>query len=378
MPVSFSIYLDLLRFLAALAVFLAHLGSFPFSKNVLWAPLAAYGDIAVTLFFLMSGYVISYVSARRENHPEAYFGSRLSRLYSIIVIALPLTFLFDAAGQFLNPAFYVLPKVLAKPESWAGYLSALFFVNEYQVFGFHGISPGSNAPYWSLSFEATYYLVAGLALFSRRAFWIPASVLILVLAGRTVIALFPVWILGFLLYRVKAGAARRSGMALAGFGVSALLLACLPLIERHLPSSASRVFLPWGRLELNRDIVADYFIAAVFAWHLLCARGVLSAGCAPLDRLKSGIRWLGSLTFPLYLFHYPALCFFSAISPWPATSPWRVLFVATLSGALAIVLTPLCERLKTSIRQKFILADFMHPTLLGAFSRYAKRAPLGR
>lgn len=378
MPVSFSIYLDLLRFLAALAVFLAHLGSIPFSKDVLWAPLAAYGDIAVTLFFLMSGYVISYVYSRRENHPEAYFGSRVSRLYSIVLIALPLTFLLDAAGQFLNPAFYVLPKVLAKPESWTGYLSALFFVNEYQVFGFHGIVPGSNAPYWSLSFEATYYLVAGLALFSRRVFWIPASILILMLAGRTVIALFPVWILGFLLYRMKAGAAGRSGMALAGFAVSALLLVGFPFLAVHLPSSASRVFLPWGRFELNRDIVADYAVAAAFAWHLLCARGLLSAGFAPMDRLQSGIRWLGSLTFPLYLFHYPALCFFSTISPWPATSPWRVLFVATLSAALAIVLTPLCDRLKTSIRKRFILADLLHPKLLAAFSRYAKRAPLGR
>jgi peptidoglycan/LPS O-acetylase OafA/YrhL len=295
----------------------------------------------------------------------------------VVVIALPLTFLLDTIGMVLNPSFYSIQKVLWKPESWAGYFSSFFFVNEYQILGFNGISPGSNGPYWSLSFEATYYLLAGIVLFSRRAFWIPASIIVLFLAGKTITALLPIWMLGFLLFRIRIPDLKSIFLQVAFWG-SALLLLFSPIIESHLPKSDGLIYLPWGRGPFNRDLVGDYFIAFTFAVHLISARALLSSGFRPLDRLQSTIRWLGSLTFPLYLFHYPVLCLFVAISPWGDTSVERVVFVSALTALIVIALTPVCGKLKKDIRKKFMFANFIHPRILGLFSLYAKkRFPVG-
>jgi peptidoglycan/LPS O-acetylase OafA/YrhL len=352
-PASFSLYLDLLRFAAALAVFFSHLSIVPFTKNVLWWRLGQYSDAAVIVFFVMSGYVIAFVSSGREKKTGSYFGSRVSRLYSIVLVALPITFLFDTIGANLHPDFYGMEKVLWKPQSWTGYISSFFFVNEYQVFGFNGISPGTNGPFWSLSFEATYYLLAGIFLFSRRIFWMPTALLILALAGKTVAALLPVWILGYALYKINASKFKSTPIIGVAFFGSAFLLIYSPAIEAYLPNYGDRFSMPWGRGPFNRNLVNDYFIAATFGAHLVSGRILLANGFNLIERLSAPIRWLGSLTFPLYSFHYPAICLFSAISPWGITSMYRPVFVSAMTGLLVIVLTPVCDKLKISIRKNY-------------------------
>jgi len=88
-----SLYLDLVRFSAALMVFLVHLkvhakGTFgPF-----WGFHLDYSSqTAVTVFFVLSGYVIAHVLATREGTPLEYCASRFARLYSVVVPALILT-----------------------------------------------------------------------------------------------------------------------------------------------------------------------------------------------------------------------------------------------------------------------------------------------
>ena len=294
--------------------------------------------------------MISHTTSFREREAKSYVISRISRLYSVVLIALPLTFLLDSLGLALNPSFYQNQKILWKPESLAGYLSSLFFVNEYQVFGFGGISPGSNGPYWSLSFEASYYLIAGILLFCRKRFAIPASLIVLALAGRTIAALLPLWALGFAV-AATADPSLRLGLWRLAFWASALLVVLSPWIDAFIPHLGERLFLPWGRGAFNRDITSDYFVALTFAVHLVSARALLADGCRPLKRLEAPIRWLGSLTFPLYLFHYPALCLFAAICPWGDASLARLLFLAALSAALVIVLAPACDALKDAIRR---------------------------
>ena len=350
LPDAFSIHLDLVRFSAALAVFVAHLASVPITRGSVWPPLGQYGSAAVTLFFVLSGYVISYTTSFQEREAKSYVISRISRLYSVVLIALPLTFLLDSLGLALNPPFYQDPRILLKPASLAGYLSSLFFLNEYQVFGFGGISPGSNGPYWSMSFEASYYLIAGILLFCRRPLAIAVSLIVLALAGRTIAALLPLWALGFALQRLRIPSLR-PGLWWLAFWASALLLVFSPSIDAFIPHLGARLFLPWGRGPFNRDITSDYFVALSFAIHLVSARALLADGCRPLERLEAPIRWLGSLTFPLYLFHYPALCLFAAICPWGDASPARLAFLAALSAALVIALAPICDALKRAIRK---------------------------
>ena len=90
--------------------------------------------------------------------------------------------------------------------------------------------------------------------------------------------------------------------------------------------------MPWGRGPYNRDLVSDYLVAGVFGLHLVAARSLLHEGRAGvLARWQGGIRWLGSLTFPLYLCHYPLLCLVAALTPFDRASLAHVALVLAVT-----------------------------------------------
>lgn len=350
----FSLYLDVIRFFAAFAVFLGHLSSAPFTNHTIWRGFADYGGIAVTIFFVLSGYVIAYVTATREQTPAGYFSARVARLYSVVGIALILTFVFDKIGMSVNPDFYGIQTVLWKPPSWTGYISSAVFLNEYQVFGFNGVSPGSNGPFWSLSFEVTYYLVAGLALFAPRRIWIPAVLVILGLAGRTVMALLPIWALGFMLYHWSGFKRIPAYFWLLLACASAAALLAMPTLLTGFSGDNFGFWFPWGRAPFNRNLLEDYCVASAFAIHLVSIRNLLSAPVQIQAKTTTVARWLGTQTFPLYCFHYPTICLFAAISPWERTTLAHAVFVSVCTLTLIAALTPLCETLKRRIRNTSI------------------------
>ena len=100
-----SIYLDAVRFIAALAVFFSHVGARIYSGGFLWQANSA-GTPAVVIFFVLSGFVIGYVSGRRETSGSAYFVARAARLYSVVIPTLLLTAGLDWAGAYADPAAY--------------------------------------------------------------------------------------------------------------------------------------------------------------------------------------------------------------------------------------------------------------------------------
>ena len=347
-----SLYLDLVRFSAALAVFVSHLGSYPFAvRNLVWWRLTTYGTIAVTIFFVLSGYVIAHVVSTTEKDASRYFRARAARLYSVLLLALALTFLFDNIGMALHPALYSLKAVFWNPESWKGYLATLFLVAEYPIF--HGISAGSNAPLWSLSFEATYYVIAGLILFSSKRVWIPASAVILLLAGKTITALLPVWGLGYFLYNRNIGAKLPKPLLVGGALSAVILIALIPQYLNDLPlwlSSNFGVYLPWGVAKFDRLLIEDYVVAILFAINLICVQNLASTETSLPAGMQRLIRGASAVTFPLYCIHYPALVFLTSFSPWPKSSLIGVLAVFTLVMGLAIAITPVCDQLKRVLR----------------------------
>ena len=100
-----SIYLDLIRFTAAVFVFLTHASREQSSGGFLWQ--LQFGREAVDVFFVLSGFVIAHVVETRERSALAYAVARAARLYSVALPALALTFLLDRIGQPLRPENYV-------------------------------------------------------------------------------------------------------------------------------------------------------------------------------------------------------------------------------------------------------------------------------
>ena len=347
MNLGFSLYLDVVRFTAAVAVLMSHISFSPFTENVVWRPIGLYGDAAVSLFFVLSGYVIAYVTDKSEKDFKSYTIARISRLYSVILIALPLTFMLDATGKFINPEFYNLQKVLWKPESIEGYVASFFLINEWQFFDFNGLVPGSNGPYWSLSFEATYYIAIGIALFMPRKFsWILILIL-LFLAGRTIAAMFPLWLLGFAIYKYNIKIQTNKFISLLLVVISILLLVVSPILKQY---GSLGFYFPWGRGPFARALVHDYWVAFAFALNLISVKSLLDFDFSLNSGLVKIVRWLGALTFPLYCFHYPILCFFAAISFWNTSTVFAFIFESIAAIIIVICLTPITNLLKSYIR----------------------------
>ena len=95
-----SIYLDLLRFTAALLVYLTHL---PGRCGGYFWQFASYGREAVIFFFVLSGFVIAFVSDTKERDPKQYFLNRMARLYSVVLPALLLSYLCHVYINYHSP-----------------------------------------------------------------------------------------------------------------------------------------------------------------------------------------------------------------------------------------------------------------------------------
>lgn len=164
-----SIFLDGARFLAALTVVAGHIewtfapGFMPFIRRYHLATLA------VGIFFVLSGFVISYVVDRNETDACSYFLNRAARIYSVVVPVLLLTLLLDTCGRWLAPdAYNETLNVWNVFKELLKLLVSLTFVNQ----AWHlSIQAGDNVPFWSLAYEVPYYVVFGLWYFGGNRLW---------------------------------------------------------------------------------------------------------------------------------------------------------------------------------------------------------------
>jgi peptidoglycan/LPS O-acetylase OafA/YrhL len=288
MTAGLSLYLDLVRFAAALAVFLFHLG-YPRLAGGFYGHFGQLGIPAVLVFFVLSGFVISHVRASREQTLAAYTVARLSRLYSVALPALVLTAAFDSVGRLVRPDLY--PAGL----SGAAFLRCLTFTNAW----WSGVPAfGSAVTYWSLGFEASYYVLFAIAVFTRG--WTRLALLALAagVAGPQVMEFFPAWLLGCGCYALcrREPVARWAGwplFVLPGVGLAALVgLGALRPIAEGLGYTA-------------RPLLLAYAVAVLFALHLIGARYVSGVLGRALAWAAGPIRWLANTTFTLYLLHLP-------------------------------------------------------------------------
>lgn len=164
MPKLLSAYLDLLRFAAAVLVFIVHANYERFTGGLptLWR-VARLGNDAVMIFFVLSGFVIAYVSETREKEAAVYFSARLARLWSVTIPALALTFVLDYTGKQLSPAMYD-GYWFQESSPILRTVANLFFINEIW---FWSIRPFSNGPYWSIGYEFWYYVIFAATLFLK-------------------------------------------------------------------------------------------------------------------------------------------------------------------------------------------------------------------
>jgi peptidoglycan/LPS O-acetylase OafA/YrhL len=357
-----SLYLDLVRFAAALTVFLSHYGTSHFTGGRFYQ-MQPYGPQAVDVFFVLSGFVISHATDRRENGPRRYIISRMARLYSVAGPALLLTLVLDTAGSALHPDMYpahTAPHYHA--DDLAGqYLMSALFVNQLWYLD---VRPGTDWPYWSLGYEVWYYVIFGVAMFAPRRIRAWALLAAAAVAGPRILALFPLWLLGVACHRLTRATEPSAPLGAICLTVSVVGWIGYEVLAAHhgrLPGLAPDVF---HRAELSQD----YLVAGFFGLHLIGICHLSEAVGDLLRPVAKPIRWLAGATFSIYLMHYPVMQFLAAVMPWPLTRALAqtVLFALTLAGVF--LMAEISERRKDAWRRVF---ESMSRRLVLPFARPA-------
>ena len=355
-----SLWLDGLRVIAAFTVLLSHIAyerytgtryGFFRDHNL--------GSDAVVIFFVLSGFLIAYAAEMRDRTLSAYAWSRATRLWSVALPALLLTFVLDRLGLLINPAAYFAPFYEPIP---LGELLArgLSFSNEWFL---DSVRLGSNGPWWSLSYEAGYYALFGAAFFLRGPARIAIMLAVAVLIGPRPLLLLPVWLSGVVLWRLAAAGRLNLGAPLAWtFAVLPPLAygACLALDVPHALMNASAQMTgldvkTWRVLTgFSDEILWNSLVAVLMSLHLAGVASLpqrtVSAG-ASAERAAKAVKWLAGGTFSLYLMHYPVLQFADAVLPETMNLPVRDLALLSASALVPLWLAGLTERRLGALRQ---------------------------
>jgi peptidoglycan/LPS O-acetylase OafA/YrhL len=290
-----------LRALAVLMVFAVHLFDsfdtyfYPNCEplNLAMPFIKRFGTFGVELFFVISGYVI--MSSVRRYGLSEFLLRRLIRIYPLFAA---FTVVFLAASLLTNFHPHSEQAAGAGPTV-ATALFNLSFLNIY--FGTPALSPNA----WSLTYEANFYIFAGIACFfvRKRA----VGVIILLLLGMTAfLVAFPIalyFIVGCLLYAVRS-----------------LQPASLPRVWQY------AVLVAWCVLAATIDHetmsplgVVLLAASAVFFFVVTVPDGIF----ARISYFK-WISFLGTISYSMYLAH-PYVYF-----------PLRVLFQKLSLGSLGI------------------------------------------
>jgi peptidoglycan/LPS O-acetylase OafA/YrhL len=339
-----SIYLDAMRFLAALLVFFNH-AQLPRLHGEWLTPLGAFGRDAVLIFFVLSGYVIAHAVGRKGTTARVYTVDRMARLWSVVLPALVLTVLLDYSGKLIKPEMYA-GGVFEDSYPVIRFLANLLFVNELW---FESIRPFSNGPFWSLGYEAPYYLLFGLWIFCKGPLRWLAILATGAVIGPKVLLLFPVWVFGVAAYRLSGRSSHLHwlGMllffgSLAGYAVFFYFDMSKWLLD------LSVEWLGWDfvmrDLKYSKFFVASYCIGLFVALNFIGFNALPPSMHAAITRFEVPIRFAAAYTFSLYLFHYPLLHFFGALFD-------RSLVIVTCSLAAVFVLGTFTEQRKDVFRR---------------------------
>lgn len=334
----FSVYLDLTRFLAAVMVVLAHVEYFGVIPKGAWGIVPELGREAVIVFFVLSGFVIASTVGQRRPSAREYAVARLSRLYSValpvLLLGLACAFAVRAFTDQAPPFGYVLDKLYV-------YLPFhLLFLGQHWTLA---EVPPYMEPYWSLNYEAWYYLLFGLACYLRGRRRVLFMALALLLMGYKLWLLLPVWLAGAWLCRRHRGPWLGIKAARTGWLASLLLLGAWVALGLEEPLRfAAIAWWPFSGLPLGSAdrFLGDYVVCAIVLLNFACAR---DAGFTALLRTAPAVRLLASYTFTLYLSHAIVIGLWLAVHPHGRASVPGLLGLAAAIIATTFILGTLTE-----------------------------------
>jgi len=358
---------DLLRGLAILVVMLLH---FSLTYRLSQSPIADWltprfvralivnGNYGVTIFFAISGFLITSNVLRRDGDLggvdlRRFYLYRFARIMPCIVLALGVITLF---GLFGLPSFLDTIKGQPLPASFSilSIVSVLTFWHNVLMEAVGYFNYCVNI-YWSLSVEEVFYLLFPLAaLVFRRTRYFVILCLALVAAGPVYrgmhaddelyfmygyLACFDAIALGCLaaLLKRKVSLTKRASALLTW--IAAPALACVYLIG------------------IDGHEAVGFSLIALATCVLLLTSGMDAQAGRPA-RVLDPLRWMGRHSYELYLFHIVVLACMRDLVPRDtlangAKPLWLLVFIALSCAVAAAVSRYFSEPANRALRQRF-------------------------
>lgn len=168
--------LELARGLAALWVFFFHVRSIFESASPSIYQVSAYGSLGVPMFFVISGYVITYSAEsclKNNKSPLVFLKARFLRIYptfwASIAVILITPYIIELISS-VKSGVYVPPENIILKFNYIEWLNLLLLSkvfwatsNDLQT-EFNAI----NSVYWTLAVEFQFYIVVYIALYFRK------------------------------------------------------------------------------------------------------------------------------------------------------------------------------------------------------------------
>lgn len=295
--------LDSLRGIAAIGVAVFwHYQHFrpaesPFFREMYW--FYQYGWICVDFFFVLSGFVFSYVYGKRileHGISWRHFAMlRISRLYPVFLVTTLLVAILQGVRHGLGMEFFIYPC----NDAYHFLLNLVFLHSGWFEHGF-----SFNAPSWSVACEVTVYAIffailywqgkqrgmafaamVFLGLFLERALW--EFPLLNTVMARAFLGFF-MGCLTYLLHGRLLSAASSAKRRLLYLWLAAILLLCA--MAAHAGHGL------YGEHWQDVYVLILFPSAILFALHLPWFSRVLSL--RPLT-------FLGDISYSVYLWHFP-------------------------------------------------------------------------
>jgi peptidoglycan/LPS O-acetylase OafA/YrhL len=337
------------RIVAALYVVLLHCTywSRGYDVTTWFGRFVRNGYTAVGFFFTLSGYILAhvYLNTHRPFHRRSFWTSRFARIYPLLFASL----LFDVPRNL----FIGIPHHNA-PDNLLGTGLSLF-TESILLQAWHGIFRGLNAPSWSLSAEAFFYL-----LFPFTAFWIWRHK-----ARRAVLAFLALWLCAItapilvtlwqpaIFTEVPSGSLLQQSVELmpifrifeffAGIALCSIqqsLIGRLPAQTSRrlaLPALAAAMLLFATVIQLANHIpllvMSDGLLLPVYGLAIL---GLVNLRGSLQTLLSHPILvTLGEASYAVYLLHLPLLFYFQHLFAMATPSEWTLYLATVLALSLA-------------------------------------------
>jgi peptidoglycan/LPS O-acetylase OafA/YrhL len=308
------VFLDVIRGLAALCVFLEHTTEESTSFSLTHRPFLFWsfrwfnlGRMGVAAFFLVSGFVIPY-SLERANSLKSFWVSRIFRLYPIFWFSLLVIVGFHLCGNDVIMGDY-------SPQSWDWKKVLLINATMLQQFVPPALArymaiggdhvPNAIALYWTLTLELVFYVICS-ALFAlglnKRSVlfgWLGLGAMLGAgLAGPLIHRKLPVSdvglltfaLLGTVVFRYYTGLVSRRQLLLLAIAAVPVYAIAFGLAFR------SPLVSEWGAQEWTScSMFTSYAGGALLFGAVFLLRG---------GEFAFPLRWLGTISYSFYLLHY--------------------------------------------------------------------------